>query len=180
MTAIDWIILAVLALCVLQAARRGIFVEAFSLAGIIIGILAADWNYTRYLPWFEQWLRSEALAATASFLAVALAIMLAAGIAGRVIRFSVRSIGLGWADRTLGAAFGLLKGALLVTLGVMLLAAFWPASPALRGSRLGPYFVSAARQSTVGSPAALQQKVEYGAMLLHRRIPTLLNARTGK
>ena len=170
----DWIIVTVLLLSVLQAARRGFFVEAFSLAGIIVGVGVASWNYTRVLPWFDGWLRSPALADAAAFLAIALLVMIAAGIAGRLIRWSMRTIGLGWADRLLGAVFGLLKGVVLVTLGVMVLVAFWPGSPALRGSRLGPFFVAAARKSMIGSPAVLREKVQYGAKLLHEHLPDTL------
>ncbi len=167
----DWIIVAVLLLCTLQAARRGFFVETFSLVGIVAGIGVASWNYTRLLPWFQGWLRSGALADAASFVCIALAVMLAAGLIGRLVRWSVQSIGLGWADRLLGAVFGLVKGAVLVTLGVMVLVAFWPGSPTLQGplkdSRLVPYFVAAARDGTFGTPARLQQKVLYGTRLLH-------------
>ncbi len=170
----DWVIVVVLLLCTAQAARRGIFVETFSLAGIVIGVGVASWNYARLLPWFGSWLRSQALADATAFLCIALAVMIAAGIMGRVIRWSAKSIGLGWADRLLGAVFGLVKGAVLVTLGVMLLVAFWPGSTALQGSRLGPYFVAAARKSTVGTPAGLQAKVRYGARLLHERTNGLL------
>lgn len=174
----DWIIVAVLLLCTLQAARRGFFVETFSLAGIVAGIGVASWNYTRLLPWFQGWLRSVALADAASFLCIALAVMLAAGLVGRLIRWSVQSIGLGWADRLLGAAFGLVKGAVLVTLSVMVLVAFWPGSPILQGSlkdsRLVPYFVAAARDSTFGTSAGLQQKVLYGTRLLHEHGKDLL------
>ncbi len=173
MAVADWVIVAILLLCTVQAARRGFFLEAFSLAGIVVGVGVASWNYTRLLPWFEGWLRSQALADAAAFLAIALLVMVAAGLVGRAIRWSVRSIGLGWADRLLGAAFGLAKGAVLVTLGVMVLVAFWPGSAALQGSRLGPYFVAAARESTVGTPAGLRDKVHYGAQLLHDRVAGL-------
>ncbi len=168
---VDWVIVAILLVCTAQAARRGIFVEAFSLAGIVGGTGVASWNYPRVVPWFQGWLRSAALADAAAFLAIALLVMLLAGAVGRLIRWSMRTIGLGWADRLLGAAFGLVKGAVLVTLGVMVMVAFWPGSGLLRGSALGPYFVAAARDSTIATPAGLQQKVRYGARLLHEHAP---------
>lgn len=174
MSLADWIIVAVLLLSVLQAARRGFFVEAFSLAGIVVGVGVASWNYTRLLPWFQQWLRSQAIAEAASFLTIALAVMVAAGIAGRLIRWSMRTIGLGWADRLLGALFGLVKGVVLVTLGVMVLVAFWPGSSVLHGSTLGPYFAAAARESAIGTPSGLRDKVEYGVKLLHAHMPDFL------
>ena len=174
MVLVDWVIVAILLISALGAARRGIFVETFSLAGIVVGIGVASWNYTRLVPWFETWVRSQALAAAAAFLAIALLVMAAAGLLGRVIRWSARTIGLGWADRLLGAAFGVVKGAVLVTLGVMLLAAFWPRSTLLAGSRLGPYFVAAARESAIGTPAALEEKVQFGARLLREHTPVFL------
>ncbi len=166
MTGADWVIVAILLFCVLQAGRRGFFLEAFSLAGIVVGIAVASWNYTRLVPPFETFLRTPALADAASFATIALLVMITASLIGRAIRWSMRTIGLGWADRLMGAAFGLIKGGVLVTLGVMILVAFWPASPVLRGSHLGPYFVAAARESTVGTPAGLRDKVRFGARLL--------------
>ena len=162
-------ILAILLLCTVQAARRGIVVEAFSLAGAVAGIAIASWNYTRLVPWFATWVRLPALAEAGAFLLITLLVMVVAGVVGRLIRWSMRTIGLGWADRWMGAGFGLVKGAVLVTLGVMLLVAFWPGSSALRGSRLGPYFVAAARESSVGTPEALRSKVRFGARLLRER-----------
>ncbi len=165
----DWIILAILLLCTVQAARRGIVVEAFSLAGAVAGIAIASWNYTHLVPWFSTWVRLPALAEAGAFLLIALLVMVVAGVVGRLIRWSMRTIGLGWADRCMGAGFGLVKGAVLVTLGVMLLVAFWPGSAALRGSRLGPYFVAAAKESSVGTPEALRSKIRFGARLLRER-----------
>jgi membrane protein required for colicin V production len=174
----DWVILAILLFNALMAARRGIFVEAFALGGIVVGIGVASWNYTRLLPWVQPWFRSWtwgiAIAEAISFLVIVLAAVVVAGLIGRAIRWSVRTVGLGWADRLLGALFGLLKGAVLVTLGVMLIVAFWPGARALHGSRLAPYFVAVARSSTVGTPAELREKVRYGARLLSEHLPASL------
>ncbi len=166
---IDWCIAAVMLLSVVNAARKGFFVETFSLAGIVLGLLLASWNYRRVLPWFVGWLQPRALAEAAAFLAIAIGVMVVAGLLGRLIRWSARSIGLGWADRLLGAGFGLVKGAVLVTLGVMALAAFWPDAPWLRGSQLAPYFLSAARGTTVVTPSSLGERVRHGVRLLYEQ-----------
>ncbi len=169
MALIDWIIAALVLLSVVNAARKGFFVEAFSLAGIVLGLLLASWNYRSALPWFADWLRPLALAETAAFLAIAIGVMVAAGLLGRIIRWSARSIGLGWADRLLGACFGLVKGAVLVTLGVMMLAAFWPDASWLRGSVLAPYFLAAAGQTSIVTPASLGERVRRGVRQLHEQ-----------
>ena len=166
---IDWCIAAIVVLSVVNAARKGFFVEAFSLAGIVIGLLLASWNYHKALPWFVGWLQPRALAEAAAFLAIAIGVMIVAGIIGRLIRWSARSIGLGGADRLLGAGFGLVKGAVLVTVGVMALAAFWPDAPWMRGSMLAPYFLSAARGTSIVTPASLGERVRRGVRLLHEQ-----------
>ncbi len=180
MALVDWIIAAVVLLCVWGAARKGFFVEAFSLAGIVLGLLLASWNYTRALPYFTGWLGSRAIAEAAAFLVIAVGVMLIAGIIGRVIRWSVKSVGLGWADRLLGAGFGLVKGCVLVTLAVMAIAAFLPASPWLRESRLSPYFLAAARQSSIVTPQSLGVKIRQGVAIIHEHQPAWLRAGGGK
>ena len=110
MAVIDWLILVVLLVSVLSAAKNGFFLEVFSLTGVIAGLLIASWNYQKLLPWVSRWIHSWAAAQALSFLLIALAVMILAGLLGRVIRWSVHSIGLGWADRFIGAIFGFFKG----------------------------------------------------------------------
>ncbi|HEY0785822.1 MAG TPA: CvpA family protein [Acidobacteriaceae bacterium] len=166
---IDWCIAAVVLMTAINAGRKGFVVEAFSLAGIVLGLLLASWNYRRAVPYFSGWLHPGPLAEAAAFLAIALGVMILAGLIGRAIRWSARSLGLGWADRLLGVCFGLVKGGILVTLAVMALAAFWPKAPWLRGSELAPYFLSAARDTAFVTPLALGERVRHGIRLLHEQ-----------
>ena len=136
MAIVDWVILIVLILSVLSAAKTGLIGEVFSLAGLIIGLLLASWDYQKLTPWMAQWIHSPKVDEALSFILIALAVMIVAGIAGRIVRWSVKSIGLGWADRLAGAAFGLVKGCALVTIAVMVIAGAvaWAGSAAGRAS----------------------------------------------
>jgi len=50
---------------------------------------------------------------------------------------------LGWADRVLGAGLALIKGIIIIYLGVILLTFFLPSkTPLIAGSRLAPWIVS--------------------------------------
>ncbi len=140
MALIDWAIVVILIISVLSAAKHGFFVEAFSLAGVVLGLMLASWNYQKLLPWISPWVHSSGVAEAIAFIVIAIAVMVIAGLAGRLIRWSVRSIGLGWADRFIGAIFGLLKGCVLVTLGIMAIAAFLPHATWLERSKIAPYF----------------------------------------
>ncbi len=168
MAVVDWVILAVLVLAVFGAARRGFLVEAFSLAGILAGLLLASWNYNRLAPWFAPWTHPPGLASAAAFLLIALGVMVLAGILGRIIRWMVRSVGLGWADRFLGAVFGLVKGCMVLTLVAMAVTAFLPGADWLRSSMLAPYFLRAARQTAVVTPADLGRRIRQGADYLRQ------------
>lgn len=174
MALIDWVIVAILLVSVLGAAKRGFFVEAFSLAGIILGLLLASWNYQKAVPWLSSWIHPLGLAQALSFLAIALAVMIVAGLIGRVVRWSVHSIGLGWVDRIIGAAFGFGKGCVLVTLGMMAIAAFTPGSTWFRQSRLAPYFLSAAHQMAVVTPAELGERIRQGVNIIREAQPDWL------
>lgn len=174
MAFVDWLILLVLLISVLSAAKSGLIVQIFSLAGLILGLLLASWDYQRVMPWMSVWIHSLPLAEALSFTAVALAVMIAAGLAGRIVRWSAKSIGLGWVDRIAGAAFGLVKGCALVTIALMVMAAFWPAATWFRQSRFAPGFLAAAREAAVVAPAGLADRIRSGVVVLRKAQPDWL------
>jgi len=171
MAIIDWVILIIVVLSVMSAAKAGLVLEVFTLAGLILGLLVASWDYEKLTPWMSQWIHTPALSETLSFIAVALGVMVLAGIAGRMVRWSVKSVGLSWADRLAGAAFGLVKGCALVTIAVMVIAAFWPGATWFRQSRLAPEFMSIARRAAVVVPAELGDRIRSGVDVLRKAQP---------
>jgi membrane protein required for colicin V production len=174
MAIVDWVILIILILSVLSAAKAGLIAEVFSLGGLIIGLLMASWDYQRLTPWMGQWIHSPKTDEALSFILIALAVMIVTGIAGRIVRWSVKSIGLGWADRLAGAAFGLVKGCALVTIAVMVIAAFWPGATWFRQSRFAPGFMAMARRAAVVAPAELGDRIRSGVIVLRKAQPDWL------
>jgi membrane protein required for colicin V production len=166
MALIDWLILIVLLVSVLSATKNGFFLEVFSLAGAILGFVLASWNYQRLLPWTTRWVHSLPAAEALSFLLIAFGVMLLAGLLGRIIRWSVHLIGLGWADRFLGALFGSVKGFVLVTIAVLVVAAFFPQASWFRQSRFAPRFLAAARRASVIAPDDLERRIREGLGIL--------------
>jgi membrane protein required for colicin V production len=174
MALIDWAIVIILIVSVLSAAKHGFFVEAFSLVGVVLGLLLASWNYQKILPWITGWVHSPGVAEAIAFIVIAIAVMVIAGLAGRLIRWSVRSIGLGWADRFIGALFGLLKGCVLVTLGIMAIAAFLPRVTWMEQSKIAPYFLSVAHQASAVTPAQLGERIREGVKVIRDAQPDWL------
>ena len=171
MAIIDWVMLIVVILSVVSAAKAGLVLEVCTLAGLILGLLVASWDYQKLTPWMGQWVHSQALNETLSFIAIALGVMIVAGIVGRLIRWSVKSVGLGWMDRLAGAAFGLLKGCALVTIAVMVIAAFWPNATWFRQSRFAPQFMSMAHAAAAVAPAELGDRIRSGVVVLRKAQP---------
>ena len=174
MALIDWLILVILLVSVLSAAKNGFFLEICSLAGALIGLVLASWNYQRLLPWITRWVHSLPAAEALSFLLIALGIMILAGLFGRVIRWSIHSIGLGWADRFLGAFFGFVKGFVLITIALFAVAAFFPQASWFRQSRLAPEFLSAAHRASIVAPHGLESRIRVGIGILRSSEPRWL------
>jgi len=168
MTAADWVIVAVVIVSVIQAAISGFFHEAFGIAGLVFGYLLAAWNYQRLAARFAPHLKSMWLGEIAAFLIIFLAVLVLAGIVGRIVRHIVKEAGLSFVDRALGGALGLLRGGLMVAVILMSMAAFTPTSTWLEGSELAPYFLVAGRAAIWVAPSELRARFYQGLDLLRR------------
>jgi membrane protein required for colicin V production len=168
MTAADWIIVAVIVLSIIQAAVSGFFHEAFGIAGLIVGYLLAAWNYQRLAARYAPQLKSMWLGEIGAFLVIFLAVLVIAGIAGRITRHVVKEAGLSFVDRILGGALGLLRGILIVAVVLMSMAAFTPTSTWLEGSELAPYFLVVGRAAIWVAPPELRGRFYQGLDLLRR------------
>jgi membrane protein required for colicin V production len=97
------------------------------------------------------------------FVAIFFGVLLVGGLLGWTLSRIVKSAGLSWPDRMLGAAFGFVRGVLFSIALVMILMAFTPgstsgAAPAsVVRSRLAPYVVDAARVVSAMAPYELKE-----------------------
>jgi membrane protein required for colicin V production len=162
MNGLDWAIVVILLLSVLLAAAQGFLHEVITLGGVVVGYLLAAWEYWRVARWIVPYVKSDAVADSAAFLGIFIAVVIAAGIIGRIVRWLAREAGLVWADRLLGALFGVVRGSIIVAVVVLALAAFAPGSPWLGRSSLGGYFLVGSRGMSWLGPASLRQKVRQG------------------
>lgn len=168
MNGLDWAILGVMLASVLLAAAHGFFFEIFSLAGAVLGYVLAAWGYGHVAPWFTPYVKSPAIADLAGFLTIFFAVVLVAGIIARIIRKVIQAVGLRWFDRFLGGAFGLVRGVVIVTVGVLAFTAFAPDSPQLTGSQLAGYFQLAGGGVSWLAPSTVRQKFHEGVARLRR------------
>lgn len=121
MTALDWIILLILAACVFRSLMRGLVEEVFSLAGWIVAFIAAKWGAVVIAPLLPIGTASEGMRYFAGFAVVFLAMMIVVLITGHMVKTSIDAVGLTAADKVIGALFGLLRG-LVILVGLTLAA----------------------------------------------------------
>jgi membrane protein required for colicin V production len=169
-TPFDWLLVAVVVYSTIVAAMRGFFREAFSLAGLIVGSLLASWNYealAKPLEGFMPWRVAQIVA----FLAIAIAVMVLCGIAGKLLHRTAQSIGLGFVDRLLGTVFGVLRGFLMGVVLMVAAAAFLPNVRYIGNSALSGYFLEGAHAVSFVVPANLQQHIREGTAELRHSKP---------
>jgi membrane protein required for colicin V production len=168
----DWLLIAILVYSTLVAFLRGFFREIFSLVGLVAGILLASWNYPILADRLIAWLVIPlATAEIAGFLLIVVAVMVLCGLAGRLLSTTARTIGLGFVDRFLGAAFGFGRGFLLGVAILMAATAFVPQSGWLKNSQLSLYFLEGAHAVCFVVPTQLQERVRVGALDLKHSYP---------
>jgi len=168
MNALDWLIAGILVVSVVHAAAQGFVFELFSLSGAVFGYLLAAWGYQVVARYLVPYVKSDVIASGAAFLLIFLAVVILAGIAGRIGRWAATSAGLRSVDRFLGAVFGFVRGALVVMVMVMAMASFLPSSTSLAKSALAQYFLVAGRAAVYAAPGDLRQKFRDGMKALEQ------------
>ena len=114
MAALDWVFLAVLALSLLLGAWRGLVYEVMSVLGWIAAFVLAQWFAPDAAALLPMGGAGQALRYAAGFVLVFIATAFAAGLLAWGVKKLVEAVGLRPIDRTLGAAFGLVRGAVLL------------------------------------------------------------------
>jgi membrane protein required for colicin V production len=162
MNPLDWLLAILLTYSVVRAAMRGFFQESFALAGLIVGFLLACWLYVDAAKRLSGLITSPPLAQLAGFLLVLAATMVLATLLGKVLRRTASAVGLGFMDRLLGAAFGLVRGALLGVAILLSFTAFLPTGQWMQNSLLAPYFLEAAHAVSFVMPSDLKHRLMDG------------------
>jgi membrane protein required for colicin V production len=159
----DIVLILLLAFSTLHSLRRGFSREIVGLAASIAALILAMWFYGVAGSYFAPYVGSEQTAKLMGFTLVLVVVLAAGAVLGWIISRFVRTVGLSFFDRLLGAAFGLLKGVLIAMAILTAFMAFGPRregnkppEPVLR-SRIAPYIVEASRASVALAPMELKE-----------------------
>lgn len=120
LTLLDLAVVVLIGLSVLFALWRGAVREVLSLASWVIAFFAAKLLAPGLAGWFAPLSSYENARLGAAWVAVFVVVLMVVSIVAILLSGALRSIGLGFLDRVLGALFGLARGVLIVALLVVI------------------------------------------------------------
>jgi len=113
---IDFVIIALLGFGLVQGFMDGLIIEIAELAALILGIWGAihfsGWTAAKLSGWFDM---QTAWAGIISFAITFIVIVVGVNLLGRLIDSFLKAVALGFAVRILGAIFGIIKYALILS-----------------------------------------------------------------
>jgi membrane protein required for colicin V production len=113
-TAVDWVMLAVLLASLVIGAWRGLVYEVLSLLGWVVAFVLAQWLAADVGAMLPMSGASERLRYPVGFVLVFIGVLFASGLLAWLVKKLMQASGLRPVDRALGAVFGLLRGVLVL------------------------------------------------------------------
>ena len=121
MTSVDYVILFLVGVSAAVGVWRGFTSEVMSIVTLLAAIFLA-WMFAPAIePALGEWASEGEVRLWVARIVVFVLVLLIGGLISWVARKLIRHTGLTGLDRTLGAAFGLLRAAVLVGLGVLVM-----------------------------------------------------------
>lgn len=113
---IDFVIIALLAFGLIQGFIDGLIIEIAELAALVLGIWGAIhfswWTADKLAGWFDM---HTSWTGVISFAVTFIAIVVVVYLVGKLLDSILKAISLGFVVKTLGAVFGVLKTALILS-----------------------------------------------------------------
>jgi membrane protein required for colicin V production len=177
---LDYVLLAILLFSVVMSARKGFSREIVGLAAALVALVLGMWFYGLAGSFLLPWVSSVRIANLAGFLFVVLAVLVLGWILGWIVNRFLRTIGLSFMDRLLGAAFGFVRGLLILIALLTAYMAFGPhvdsksVSASMLHSRIAPYILDASHVFVTIAPMELKASF----LKQYSQVKSLLEATT--
>jgi len=164
---LDYLLIAILLASALLSARKGFSREIVGLAAALGGLVLGMWFYGLAGSFLIPYVKSPRVANLIGFLLVVFAVLLLGGMLGWIVSRFLRTVGLSFFDRLLGAAFGLVRGLLIAIALVTAYMAFGPeiesntasagsVEKAVLNSRIAPHLLNASHVFVAIAPMELK------------------------
>ena len=163
MTWIDYAVIAIVGISILFSVFHGLVREILALVSWVVAFVVAQMYASEVAALLPAAFDNPSLRLFAGFLGVFLVILIVTTLLAVLVSKLVKSAGLGFADRALGAVFGLVRGLAIVTIVVLLagLTAL-PRQTAWRHAMLNEPLVILANWVKVWLPDDMAKHINYG------------------
>ena len=119
MTAFDYAVLTIISASLLLGLWRGVVSEILALAAWLVAFLVAGAEASKVAGLLAGQIVDPGMRLAAAYVLIFVSVLLVFAIARMLISLMLKAVGLGLLDRLLGAAFGVLRGILVVLVAVM-------------------------------------------------------------
>ena len=165
MNELDYAVIALAVISILVGLARGAVREAINLAGWILAALFAHAYAQDLAMYFADWMSEPVFRVALAWLVIFVGILMLAGLLASLVSALVRKLGLGGLDQLLGAAIGVVRGA--VVLIVLALAAGmtkFPQTALWKNAATTPTLEVAALHARTFLPESLAARISFRAL----------------
>jgi membrane protein required for colicin V production len=159
---LDCVIGFILIASVAAGVRKGFARAAIGIVALLIAAFAGLWTYGLAGGWLREYVSHPSVADFAGFCIVFFAVTAAGVLAGHLLAKLFKWVGLGWLDRLMGAALGILRATLFAMVLILALCSFSrnPPPASVANSKLAPYIIDASSLMVAVAPRELRAGFE--------------------
>jgi len=178
----NWLDLAlaiIMIVSIISGIKLGFTKTAISLFASILGLVFGLHYYRAVAVSLRPHITKPWVADLIGFLIIFLGIVVLGEVVIGILARFIRTVHLVWLDRTLGGAFGVVRGLLFCSIVIWGLMAFLPVEPKLfiSQSRLAPCVMDAARRVADASPDEVKRTFRQSYRELNRILPEKVKER---
>jgi len=162
MTILDYVVLGIIFVSILVSIMRGFVREILSLAGWVIAFMVASSFAGQFEPMLPSSVTGESLRILIAFVVVFISVLLVMMLVTMLLSAAIKSVGLGFIDRLLGAFFGFLRGFVIVMILVLIAGLTGlPKQPFWQQALLNHHLETAAMEVVAWLPNEISQRISY-------------------
>ncbi len=162
MTILDYVVLSIIFVSILVSIVRGFVREILSLAGWVIAFMIAASFASQFELLLPSSVTGESLRILIAFVVVFISVLLVMMLVTMLLSSAIKSVGLGFIDRLLGAFFGFLRGVVVVMILVLIAGLTGlPKQPFWQQALLSRPLETAATEVVAWLPIEISQRISF-------------------